>query len=754
MNIGIGFLATVLYSTSVLGNPPSTTQSWVTVPKESKDELDVEGPPKYKVNIHETRPLSFVKVPSLRSGNKISKSDEKLDPKADIHRIDKSTASVTFKPDNERQQKLAKNLGTKEGDGLAGQFVVQYDVERDAEGGEILVSNGFFVHFFAPNDLKPLPKHVIFVLDTSGSMSGRRISQLKKAMKSILDQLKNKDSFNIVEFNSAVEVWNIPNEEVQYQEGARYYYWPKISTPQPNMIGKTLPGSYEASKQNINHAKSVVDKFEALGSTNIYSALKIALRLVNENEQDDKQPIIMFLTDGEPTDGETNTETIITDVTKANIKSVPIFSLSFGQDADRSFLMKLSLKNHGFSKHIYEAADANLQLEAFYKYISSPLLNKVNFQYSSEAVSKLTKTVFPILFDGAELVVAGNYPLPIEPPNIDPELSPRSKRHINHLDFVPYVKCYAGPIQKEFKPKFENPIGSLEKHWAHLTLKQILDERDVADNKTELTKKALDLALKYSLVTPVSSLVVVKPNKTKTETNLEDASTDGASNPQFAHHLYSAPIPTYRPSSTTYPLLSSRNSTYRPNSGNYPLLSSRNSTYRPNSGNYPLLSSRNSTYRPDIDPLLPSRNSTYRPDSEIVLVTRKSTYRPNSGNSSDDTGFFKPIPTPAISKSVGELIRKLPWLTNIFNAANNTIKLTQGEYILDSEYSLFVQFTCRPTPTNKTGTCKLLKDCPEVHDVLTDLTTYSKYFCTLNEYAGVCCPVQYAKLRLIVPDEE
>lgn len=54
----------------------------------------------------------------------------------------------------------------------------------------------------------------------------------------------------------------------------------------------------------------------------------------------------------------------------------------------------------------------------------------------------------------------------------------------------------------------------MERLWAYLTVQQILKERETATNQTELTKKALDLALKYSFVTSVSSLVVVKPNKT------------------------------------------------------------------------------------------------------------------------------------------------------------------------------------------------------------------------------------------------
>ena len=66
--------------------------------------------------------------------------------------------------------------------------------------------NGYFVHFFAPRDILPLRKHVVFVLDTSGSMSGRRIAQLKEAMTYVLDDLKPDDYFNIIQFSHELKV--------------------------------------------------------------------------------------------------------------------------------------------------------------------------------------------------------------------------------------------------------------------------------------------------------------------------------------------------------------------------------------------------------------------------------------------------------------------------------------------------------------------------------------------------------------------
>lgn len=73
--------------------------------------------------------------------------------------------------------------------------------------------DGYFVHFFVPADLPTLRKHVIFVLDTSGSMAGTRIEQTKQAMNSILDQLrKDEDIFSVVEFSSGVTVRSVTNK--------------------------------------------------------------------------------------------------------------------------------------------------------------------------------------------------------------------------------------------------------------------------------------------------------------------------------------------------------------------------------------------------------------------------------------------------------------------------------------------------------------------------------------------------------------
>jgi len=64
----------------------------------------------------------------------------------------------------------------------------------------------------------------------------------------------------------------------------------------------------------------------------------------------------------------------------------PIFSLGFGDNVNSDFLKRLSLKNSGFSRVIYEASDAALQLRNFYKEISSPILSNISFKYVDSQV--------------------------------------------------------------------------------------------------------------------------------------------------------------------------------------------------------------------------------------------------------------------------------------------------------------------------------------------------------------------------------
>ncbi|KAJ8913538.1 hypothetical protein NQ315_017089 [Exocentrus adspersus] len=465
-------------------------------PGQIVDKINVE------VQIKESRTIKFVRTPALRSGNEAisPKTQKYLTPSSDIKTINAKTSLVKFEIDAKQQRRLGCYLGLpKSKQGFTGQFIVQYDVERDPKDGEILLQDGYFVHFFAPNDLDPLPKHVVFVLDTSGSMCGRKISQLKDAMMSILGDLRKNDLINIIEFNYNVIVWDINSKESKSISGTDIN---NFAEPFGPLSEFALPPPTSANRENIAKAKEVVEMIQANGSTFIIGGLETALYMikvaqdkVSSSSGSKHQPIIVFLTDGLPNVGVNSPQGIVQMVTQLNSKhnKVPIFSLSFGAGANKAFLRELSLKNFGFSRHIYEAADASLQLQSFYKEISSPLLSEITFKYDKD-VTEVTRTRFPIYFKGCELVVCGRY-------------------DGRHLPCSIHGSGPRGPLN--LGTVVNKPVTSLERLWAYLTVKQLLEERSkVEENKESLTKRAVEIALKYSFVTEVTSLVVVKPDET------------------------------------------------------------------------------------------------------------------------------------------------------------------------------------------------------------------------------------------------
>merc|ERR1712110_374588 len=120
---------------------------------------------------------------------------------------------------------------------------LEYDVVRPTgHGGDILIRNGYFVHFISPDDMPPIPKNIIFVIDKSGSMHGSRMDKTREAFEYILNDLEVIDKFNIVQFDGSAE---------------------KIFSSSSDAVGSIL-----------ELAKSKVKNLYAAGGTNIYDGLR------------------------------------------------------------------------------------------------------------------------------------------------------------------------------------------------------------------------------------------------------------------------------------------------------------------------------------------------------------------------------------------------------------------------------------------------------------------------------------------------
>ena len=191
----------------------------------------------------------------------------------DIHRPDERHAVVTYTCKNEVP---------------AADFRLLYDVGRGTLSARVLSyrpdrgEDGYFLLLASPEikapDRERQKKTVMFVIDRSGSMSGKKIEQVQAALKCVLNDLHEGDLFNIIAYDSEVESFR--------------------------------PELQRFDDKTRRAALGFVEGIYAGGSTNIDGALRTALGQL----QDRTGPrYIIFLTDGIPTVGETNEQKIIAD---------------------------------------------------------------------------------------------------------------------------------------------------------------------------------------------------------------------------------------------------------------------------------------------------------------------------------------------------------------------------------------------------------------------------------------------------------
>ncbi|XP_020786637.2 inter-alpha-trypsin inhibitor heavy chain H3-like isoform X2 [Boleophthalmus pectinirostris] len=449
--------------------------------KHGKYEILTQVKPKQVVqefkivaNIFEPQGLAFVETEATFLSNDLLPLVEKV--------VTDKKARISFSPTVEQQRSCAECVESV----INGDFIIKYDVKREKDLGDIQIVNGYFVHFFAPPDLPRIPVNVVFVIDRSGSMSGLKMEQTRQALSAILNDLHQEDHFALITFDHNINKWK------------------KYLT--------------KATQKNITNAQSFVSKIVDNGSTDIHRALQEAVGLLKDSREKNTVPekstdMIILLTDGNPNHGVSSIPVIQKNIKAAIAGNMSLFCLGFGNDVDYSFLDVMARENLGVARRIFEGSDAALQVQGFYEEISSPLLLDIGLRYSDNAV--MTQNHFRHLFAGSEIVVAGKLP----DDNINNLLVEVSAQGPSN-DF----QVKGQPNAEEWDviyPDEEYIFGNFtERLWAYLTIQQLLEKSNIGDplEKEENKAKALDMSLKYSFVTPLSSMVVTKP-QTKDEPN-------------------------------------------------------------------------------------------------------------------------------------------------------------------------------------------------------------------------------------------
>jgi Ca-activated chloride channel family protein len=372
-------------------------------------------------------------------------------------RPDEKSATVTFEKDQavlDRDFQLFYTAGAKD-------VGVTALTHRPTAG-----QNGYFMLLASPraklSQDQKIPRDMVLVLDTSGSMRGKRMVQARNALKTCLANLGPNDRFALINFATTVN---------KYQEAL-------------------LP----ASKTELGKAKTWVDALEATGGTAIDDALATALnyRLKDEGRTFN----IVFFTDGRPTIGETNTDVILANFAKRNTFATRVFTFGVGDDVNASMLDKLAADSRAIATYVRESEDIDARVSSLLAKISNPVLANLKLSVSAGvSLSEVYPPQLPDLFHGTQLVVLGRF------------------TGTGHAAIK--LTGNVGKDTREFvyEIAFPEKTGAdknfVEDLWARRKVGYLLDQIRLNGEKKELKDEVVTLAKKYGITTPYTSYLIV-----------------------------------------------------------------------------------------------------------------------------------------------------------------------------------------------------------------------------------------------------
>jgi Ca-activated chloride channel family protein len=326
---------------------------------------------------------------------------------------------------------------------------------RDPESGE-----GTFLLLAAPGiaaDQPTVAKDIIVVLDTSGSMEGDKIAQARDAAGYILDNLNAEDRFAIVEFSTGVR---------QYDDEPR-------------------PAS------DAEDAIAWVRRLEATGGTDINPALLEAMQIADA----ERPTYIIFLTDGLPTEGETDVSAILANIREAAPDNVRLFAFGVGYDVDTVLLDTLARDHHGSSAYVEPGERIDETVSAFYARVSTPLLTNVELVVNGPTIEEVYPRPLPDIFAGSQLIVTGRYR----------EGDTATIRLTGEVDGERQSYTY-----DDIRFRESGGDDSLPRLWATRKIGYLLTEIRLRGENPELVDAIVDLSIRYGIVTPYTSYLITE----------------------------------------------------------------------------------------------------------------------------------------------------------------------------------------------------------------------------------------------------
>ncbi|MBZ5626499.1 MAG: VIT and VWA domain-containing protein [Acidobacteriia bacterium] len=345
-------------------------------------------------------------------------------------------------------------------------FILKYAVAGKRVEDAVLThkagKDGFFTLMIQPPERvtseEVTPKELVFVLDTSGSMSGFPIEKAKETMRLALDGLNPRDTFNLITFSGDT----------------------RILFPQP----------VAATPENIRTARQFLDSRNGSGGTEMMKAIRAALA---PSDDQNHVRVVCFMTDGEVG----NDLDIIAEVQKhANAR---VFAFGIGSSVNHFLLDNIARYGRGEVEYVGLKDDGSAAARRFHERVRNPLLTDISIDWGGLAVTDLLPARIPDLFAAKPVVISGRYAAPANG-------TIRLKGKMAGRDFTREIRVSLPASQPE-----NDVLATL---WARRRVADLMSQdfgglqrgSTREDLKAQITKLGLD----FRLMTPFTSFVAVE----------------------------------------------------------------------------------------------------------------------------------------------------------------------------------------------------------------------------------------------------
>ena len=255
-------------------------------------------------------------------------------------------------------------------------FVLQYDVSGNRMEDAVLTHHdsrgGFFTMILQPPAKSPAqditPKELVFVLDTSGSMSGFPIEKAKETMKLALAGLNPRDTFNIITFSGDTHI----------------------------LFPKPVP----ATPEYLREAQAFLESRHGSGGTEMMKAIRAAL---DPSDDQSHVRVVCFMTDGEVG----NDMNIIAEVQKH--PNARVFAFGIGSSVNRFLLDKMAEYGRGEVEYVGLQDDGSAAARRFHERVRNPLLTNISIDWNGLPVTDVYPKRIPDLFSAKPVVLSGRY---------------------------------------------------------------------------------------------------------------------------------------------------------------------------------------------------------------------------------------------------------------------------------------------------------------------------------------------------------